>query len=162
MGIAQRSSKSSDWGTPDVVVDAVRECLGGVIGFDPCSSTAHQRRVRASRYCDGEFEDGLKVSWRGLRTFVNPPGSASGVQPWWQKFTAEVKCGIWLGFNMNQLAYLEPNPLAWSEWIFIPRKRLRFVGAGENPPHNSYLIGVGCSGRPLSVAMLGALQGLSG
>ncbi len=163
MGAAQRTSKSSDWGTPGKVIRAVHECLGGDIGLDPCSSDEHNERIRARQYFDGGTgNDGLENCWRGCGgVFCNPPGSHTGVQEWWFKFTGEVVRGIWLGFNMNQLAYLDSNPLHAADWIFIPRKRFHYVGAGGgNPPHNSYLVGVGCSGRALSVAMPGALRRL--
>jgi hypothetical protein len=138
---AQRSAKSANWGTPEKVLTAVRECLDG-IAFDPCSSDEHNERVQAETHLT---DDGLKYPWGKYRSvYVNPPGSSKGVQEWWDKFQTEVKFGIFLGFNMNQLAYLEPNPLRTADWIFIPRKRLKFVGAGDNPPHNSYLVGIGC------------------
>lgn len=140
---AQRSSKSADWGTPKPYIKAVRKTLGG-IEFDPCTSPEHQKIVKATFYvCDR----GLEQNWSNyLSVFCNPPGSKNGVQPWWAKFTT-VQKGIWLGFNMNQLAYLDPNPLLFADWIFVPRRRIKYVGAGGNPPHNSYFVGVNCDGE---------------
>ena len=114
------------------------------IDLDPCTSPKHHERSQANK---AYYENGLKENWREATSlFVNPPGSKRGVQPWWSKFVAEARIGIWLGFNLNQLAYLTPNPFLYSDWIFIPKKRISFVGAGDSPPHNNYFAGRGCSG----------------
>lgn len=140
-GEAQRMSKSADWGTPDEVIEVVR-CLLGEIDLDPCSSEKHNRRVKANHFFTA---GGLDEDWNKYTSvFCNPPGSPRGVHGWWEKWRSYLGPKIWLGFNMNQLAYLTPTPLR-EDWIYLPKKRFKYVGAGNNPPHNSYLVGSLCA-----------------
>jgi ParB family chromosome partitioning protein len=64
------SSRSVEWYTPAVYIDAVREVLGE-IDLDPASCTLANETVRAHRYLTMD-DDGLQHPWHG-RIFLNPP-----------------------------------------------------------------------------------------
>jgi hypothetical protein len=66
-----KSSRSDEWYTPAVYVDAVRELLGG-IDLDPASCRQANEIVRAGRFYSLPDDDGLVLEWRG-RVFLNPP-----------------------------------------------------------------------------------------
>lgn len=61
-----------EWYTPEWILDAARELLGGEIELDPCSCAEAQRTVRAQRYCTVE-DDGLVMDWHTPRLWMNPP-----------------------------------------------------------------------------------------
>lgn len=64
--------------TPDYVLDPVRECLGGGIELDPCSTEDNPTRA-SFWFCPPQ--DGLLLPWYGATVFVNPPyGKAR--EPW--------------------------------------------------------------------------------
>jgi ParB family chromosome partitioning protein len=64
------SSESSEWYTPALYVEAVREVLGS-IDVDPASSAEANTVVKAARFYDAT-EDGLAHAWPGA-VFCNPP-----------------------------------------------------------------------------------------
>ena len=67
-----KSSKSTEWYTPQPIIDAAREVLGR-IDLDPASSEIANRVVRAEQYFTIE-QDGLRQEWRG-HLWLNPPYS---------------------------------------------------------------------------------------
>lgn len=67
--------------TPDYVLDPVRECFGGGIELDPC--TTPDNPVGADIFFTAA-EDGLSHVWGARTIFVNPPyGKAR--EPWVEK-----------------------------------------------------------------------------
>ncbi len=58
--------------TPDYILDPIRECLGGVIGLDPC--TEPDNPTRAERFFTPPT-DGAAELWDAETIFVNPPYS---------------------------------------------------------------------------------------
>jgi phage N-6-adenine-methyltransferase len=70
-----KSSRSTEWYTPAVYVDAAREVLG-TIDLDPASCEQANTLVAATRFYGAE-DDGLAREWRG-RVFLNPPYNRSG------------------------------------------------------------------------------------
>jgi hypothetical protein len=86
----------NSWGTPEYILDAVREAFGGQIDCDPASNAKAQERVRA-RHWYGEGspfgEDGLdpNIDWCG-KVFLNPPFGRGLVQPFADALDAEWVC----------------------------------------------------------------------
>jgi hypothetical protein len=77
----------NSWGTPDYILDAVREAFGGQIDCDPASNAKAQERVRAvdwhgpDNYVSDPFgTNGLDYGWEG-RVFINPPYGKNLVLP---------------------------------------------------------------------------------
>jgi hypothetical protein len=73
----------NSWGTPDYILDAVREAFGGQIDCDPASNAKSQERVRAVTWYGAgspSGEDGLAYGWNG-KVFINPPYGKGLVQP---------------------------------------------------------------------------------
>ena len=70
---------SADWYTPPPIIEAARQCLGG-IELDPASCAAANRIVRAERYY---AIDGLARDWTARTLWLNPPYGA--VLPWVEK-----------------------------------------------------------------------------
>ena len=70
------TSKSEEWYTPLWLLCLVRGVFGGTIDFDPASSEAANRSVRALEFRTKE-QDGLACRWRG-NVFLNPPYGSSG------------------------------------------------------------------------------------
>lgn len=90
------SYESDEWGTPDELLDAEREVLGG-IDLDPMSNERAQKRVRAKRYYTKK-DNGLTKQWKG-RIHLNPPYSHPLIAQAIAKFIAEHEAGrILAGF----------------------------------------------------------------
>ncbi len=146
---ALHSAHNPSWGTPEFLLTRARDCLGGSLDLDPCSSPKHNERVRATRFYD-EADDGLTRPWRG-RVLVNPPGRK--VRQFWTKLLGEVQAAavtneplsaIWVGFSLAQLAWLQ-EPLEYPTCIL--RKRVAFVRedgqVGHSPSHHNYVTAIG-------------------
>lgn len=74
---------NDEWYTPDDIIAAVQEFLGG-IDVDPASSDYAQRTVKARTYYT-KRTDGLSRDWKG-RVWLNPPYS----YPLVERFTGEL------------------------------------------------------------------------
>jgi len=126
--------------------------MGG-FDLDPCSSPKWNETVKASRILTKE-DDALTKSWYSsgetIRVFCNPPGGY--VSEFWERCALGImayerdKYGIkelaWIGFSLEQLQQLQTflfHPLSWKVLTCFPSKRIKYVGAGIDPTHASYL-----------------------
>lgn len=95
------NSGNSEWYTPQVYVDAVRDAMGG-IDTDPCSCQAANGVVKAATFYD-EADNGLDRQWMG-RVFVNPPYGDGTVESFASKLLAELSAG-----HASQAVFLVNN-----------------------------------------------------
>lgn len=93
MTLVIHTSKSVEWYTPKVVVDAANFTFSGRI--DPASCGLANTVVGANTFfC--KADDGLNLKWWG-NVFLNPPGGAvdgkSSAKRWWWKLVKEYLSG---------------------------------------------------------------------
>lgn len=143
---------SQDWGTPDKYVKAVRECFGGEIALDPCSSPysiVHARtEYRLPRH------DGLRESWNFPTIYVNPPYGidkkrGTSIKKWLARCSMAHR-----QFDSEVLALVPvaTNTGHWKNFVFgdataicfLYDTRLKFLVQGKN----------GGKGAPMSCAMI--------
>jgi hypothetical protein len=134
--LAAHSKAFPDWQTPPEIVEIAHRLFPG--GFQDVA-TAPDNPTRAAKFLTKE-DDGLTADWDPrLPVFCNPPGGL--VKEFWAKVNTFGKSFLWVGFNLNQLAYLRPSPLSCGETVVL-RYRVRFWRdgcPGNNPTHHSYL-----------------------
>lgn len=138
---ALHSMKNGSWGTPDDVIERVKRTFGGHIDLDPCSSDEHNQRIGALLYYASV---GQHMLWEGC-VFVNPPGGRGVAKEFWLKaMEASKACAsiIWLAYSLEQLQTLQcehvPSPVSFT--MCVPKKRIKFVGAGTSPTHGNAII----------------------
>lgn len=165
------TSNSSEWYTPQPIVDAARACLG-IIDLDPASCVAANSMVRALEIYSA---NGLEKPWQG-RVFLNPP---SPPRAWWERLITEhisrrVPEAIFVAYSIESLQQSQGWNVAMLSFpICLPNKRVKFIttagalaekclargdgekakklGAidpdslmvGETPTHASAIVGVG-------------------
>lgn len=131
--IAQHSSHSNEFYTPEWVVEPARTLMGGV-ELDPASSWLANQVVRAERYGgwirDGSFVDAWDADWRARSVFLNPPGgratpemrrrvaSTSSAACWWAKLAAAWERGdvgeaLFVGFTLEILSTSQGQSYLW-------------------------------------------------
>lgn len=143
---------SQEWGTPDKYVQAVRECFGGEIALDPCSSEYSIVRARIEYRLPKH--DGLRESWNFPTIYVNPPYGidkkrGTSIKKWFAKcsmahreYDAEVLALVPVATNTGH----------WKNHVFgdatgvcfLYDTRLKFLVEGTD----------GGKGAPMSCAMI--------
>lgn len=133
-------SKSTDWGTPQKYVDAIKKFFGGVIQLDPCSN--QWSIVGAVTEWSLPDNDGLAKEWNYSTIFVNPPYGrdyerGTSIADWlakcvdaWRYYDAEVIALIPVATNTKH----------WKDHVFRHAKaicfcadsRLKFLEKGQN------------------------------
>jgi len=111
---------SDEYYTPEYIIDATRDVLGG-IDLDPASSALAQEVVQASAYYS-KSDDGLSQEWQG-RVWLNPPFSKP--QPFVLKMIDEYESG-----NVEAAIVLTNNSTE-TQWgqALLARYPVCFVGA---------------------------------
>lgn len=146
------NAHNKDWCTPPEYVEAVRECLGGVIALDPCSNqySIVNAKVEYSR----PKNDGLKDSWNFPTVYVNPPYGAdreamTTIRDWLRR-CAEAHRHY--GSEVLALVPVATNTKHWKLHVwgaatavaFLYDTRLKFLVNGNG----------GGKGAPMSCAMV--------
>lgn len=73
------SSETNEWYTPEDVVNAAREVMGGHIELDPASCLeANEKYVHAERFYSIE-DDGFNQTWKAKTLWLNPPYGQRGL-----------------------------------------------------------------------------------
>ena len=80
------NSGNNEWYTPAAIIEAARDCMGG-IDLDPASSKQAQETVRAARWF-GIDDDGLAQTWAG-KVWLNPPYARGLVDRFIEKLLSE-------------------------------------------------------------------------
>lgn len=139
--------KSAEWYTPVEWLARVWRTLGG-IELDPCSSldaVSYAGNYAPMLYYTKD-DDGLSKRWDCRTIFVNPPGGRvdgtslpkAFLERCEQTFRyawAGRKEIIYLAYAIEHLRWATPTAVA------IPRKRIKFVGAGSSPVNgNAFLL----------------------
>lgn len=73
MAAWEHLSESNEHFTPEYIIEAAREALGGVIELDPASCAEANERVKAKKFY-GAGQDFHSASWRCNTMLLNPPG----------------------------------------------------------------------------------------
>jgi hypothetical protein len=146
--IAQHSSKSSLWMTPEPVIEATRQLFGGSIDLDAASDEEANKRVGAGQYLTDALSE---APWPTVRTcFLNPPGGKyCGTQSlpklFWKRLVDEVRAGrvghaVFLAFSIEMLQTCQ-DMVGYR--LCIPKQRLRFVpreGTAASPTHANAIV----------------------
>ena len=145
-----QNTGNDQWFTPSEILEAARECMGG-IDLDPASSPVANKTVQATRFFTAE-DDGLLWPWRG-RIWLNPPYRNGLVDQFINKLLQEVALkqvtqAILLLNNATETRWGQRVLSISSCWCF-PASRIRFLtpaGAKPGVPlQGQMLLGVGCS-----------------
>jgi phage N-6-adenine-methyltransferase len=104
-------SKSTDWLTPNEIIDLVVEMLGS-IDLDPCASESDIFNIPAKMYYT-EWSNGLDKKWEG-KVYVNPP-YGKDISKWIYKAIHEYNDG-----NASEIILLIParTDTRWFQDLF--------------------------------------------
>ncbi len=133
------SSKSTEYFTPSVYVEAARTVMGG-IDLDPAAHPFAQTWIKATKIYTIE-DDGLNHFWRG-RVWLNPPYSKgknnlSNASVWSTRL-----CSFFSYGDVTQAVLLVKAALGykWFESLFpkfpvcLTRERIRFITVDKQMP----------------------------
>jgi len=146
---ALQSSASNEWYTPDHIVDAARQVLGG-FDLDPASCELANEVVMAGSYYTIE-DDGLSQPWHG-RVWLNPPYGRDEGQSnqgrWSAKLLDEYGAGnvaeaILLVNAVTDRSWFHPF---WGHAICFCYSRIRFYAPDVEkaaPTHGNVLVYLG-------------------
>lgn len=132
------NTKSQDWNTPEVYINAVQQVFGKII-LDPCSN--EHSLVNAEVEYIFPDKDGLKEKWNYSTIYVNPPYGIdkyrkTSIRDWLFK-CADANENF--GSEVIALIPVAPNTRHWKDYIFgkatsicfLYDTRLKFLENGE-------------------------------
>lgn len=141
------SSASNEWYTPEEIIEAAREVMGG-IDLDPASCARANEVVQASIFYT-EASDGLVKPWHG-RVWLNAPygraeGNESNQSRWSARLisawhNAEIRQAIMLCNAATAANWFKP---LWNYPLCFPYDRIVFYnefGPQPNPTHDNCLV----------------------
>ena len=169
---AIHQSKSQEWFTPPVYVNAAREVMGG-IDLDPASCAAANAIIGAPTFYD-RATDGLSRRWYG-RIWLNPPYGKTGgygSNGDWNPRAGESNAKVWTEKLLDEWysrrvsqAVLLVNAVPGQKWfrplfdfpICFTDHRIRFIDGRtgaiqEQPTHSNAFVYLGT--RPEQFAKL--------
>lgn len=139
MAIAQHSSKSAEWYTPQNVINLSKKVLGD-IDLDPASCVQANTIIGANKFWTKE-DNALSKDWTDFHVtqtvFLNSPGGKIGNKSipvlFWNKLTQMRQAGalehaIVIAFSIEQLATTQKCEVPMADFtLCIPKKRMQFV-----------------------------------
>lgn len=144
--------------TPDWILEAVREALGGGITLDPCAASDHAAHFAQVNLCQ-ELDprcDGLALPWCA-GWFANPPFGSLG--EWMPKAAAEARNGnpgvLLVPFRPHRTWFLASCK---GGQIVCLNYNVRFKGHGTAFPGPIVLVSFGCEIPPLGKRETGRLS----
>ena len=159
---AIHQSKSQEWFTPMLYINAVRDVMGG-IDLDPASCAAANKRIKAAAFFD-RAANGLECGWYG-RIWLNPPYGRTGA--WkdgkWNPRAGDSNAKIWTEkllqeWNLGHVsqAILLVNAVPGQKWfqplfdfpICFTNHRIRFISGKSGkvqsqPTHSNAFVYLG-------------------
>ena len=113
----QSVSATRDWCTPDKIVMAAKEALGGDIALDPCSNRHSTVGARVEYMLPDT--DGLEASWDFPTIYANPPygrdrGRGTSIKGWF----AKIRGAASKGSEVVALVPVATNTSRWKEHVF--------------------------------------------
>lgn len=138
------SSKTGEHYTPQRIIDAVIQCLGG-IELDACSNCKIHPNVPALRHFTIE-DDGLAQHWKAETLYLNPPYGRK-IGKWVEKLVSHYEAG-----DVIEAITLVPSRTD-TKWYRMLRDypvcsvsgRLKFVGSKKSAPFPSAVFYLGTS-----------------
>ena len=132
-----------EWNTPPAVIEAARDCMGG-IDLDPASNEIAQKLVQAKRYYT-EKDDGLAQRWTG-RVWLNPPYRGGMLSRFIDKLIAspKVQQAVVLTGPYHDTKHGQALTVA-SNCLCLVAGRIKFLkgtSERESPPFASVIHGV--------------------
>lgn len=132
-GHVSQSTGENEWYTPPGIIEAARECMGG-IDLDPASSDKAQETVRASTHYT-IADDGLGKHWFG-NVWMAPPYSKDLIGRFTEKLShhwreGEIAQAVVLVNNATETAWFQSIGNCAS-CICFPSGRIKFEGASGN------------------------------
>ena len=132
-----------EWNTPPEIIEAARDCMGG-IDLDPASNVTAQQIVQAERYYTVQ-DDGLAQPWNG-RVWMNPPYRGGAINRFIEKLIASpgVQQAVVITGPYHDTKYGQSLAGA-SNCLCLVAGRIKFLkGANEReaPPFASVIHGV--------------------
>jgi hypothetical protein len=128
-----KSSKSTDWNTPESFLDVVRQL--GPIGLDPCSGAGSTVGARVEWRPD-QGDDGLLDDWGGLGlVYANPPYGKT-IKQWAAKIADEAARGVEIVAllpSRTDTTWFQNHVSTRADAICFWRGRLRFIDADGKP-----------------------------
>lgn len=146
---ANHLAKTPSWGTPPAIVEMARNVMGG-IDIDASSSHYWNEHLVRARDFYHQYCSPLDLTSHPVgRWFFNPPGGL--VKEFFRLAMdrhLEGSTVFWVGFSVEQLAYLQPHVFNSKFVRCIPRSRIRFMveaddgppKPGKSPTHSNYLL----------------------
>jgi ParB family chromosome partitioning protein len=126
------NSRNNEWYTPADIIEAARDCMGG-IDLDPASSDAANENVKAADYYTIK-DDGLSKPWFG-RVWLNPPYGQPVIAQFSEKLIgslASIEEACVLVNNATETEWFQSMACACAA-ICLVKGRVRFLDPTGSP-----------------------------
>ena len=129
-----KAASTNEHYTPEHVIEAARQAMGGDISLDPASCEEANEIVKAERILT-EQDSGLDQPWKGDRLWLNPPFSSGTLMQWVDKTVGAFESGdvkeACLLLNQTGDTKYGQKALRRCTAVCFPAGRLKFYGPGD-------------------------------
>ena len=142
LGHVSHNSGEIEWYTPPDLIEAARDCMGG-IDLDPASSDEAQQAVKGTRFFS-VTDDGLSQPWDG-RVWLNPPYAQPVINQFVEKVTTEPIDQACVLVNNATDTKWGQTLLASGSIVCFLKSRVRFVsprGTAGAPLQGQMIVGI--------------------